>query len=86
MRTVVALSWIVAGFALQGVSYFLLGAQLGVPASPAFSNPRVPFAPLLFVLGVVLVFLTAVVYELLPEKEEREEEEATAGDTGPPPA
>lgn len=57
------------GFALQAVSYFLLAAPLGLPTAETFSNPRVPFAPLLFVLGVVLVFLAAVVYELLPDRE-----------------
>jgi hypothetical protein len=33
----------------------------------SFSNPRVPFAAGIFVLGVMLVFVAAVVYELLPE-------------------
>lgn len=73
MRRVVTLTWIVAGLALAGVAYFLLGARIGTPTSPAFSNPRVPFAPLVFIAGVVLVFLAAVIYELLPDREEDEE-------------
>lgn len=56
------------GFALQGLAYFRLAARIGVPTSPAFSNPRVPFAALVFIAGVVLVFLAVVVYELLPER------------------
>jgi hypothetical protein len=58
---------VITGFALQAVSYFLLAAPLGIPTSPAYSNPRVLFAPGLFILGVMVVFLAAVVYELLPD-------------------
>lgn len=68
MRKTLTLLLVVAGFVLQAVSYFLWAAPLGIPANEAFSNPRVPFAPGLFVLGVILVFLAAVVYELLPER------------------
>lgn len=67
MRTTLAGLMVVVGFALQAVSYFLLAAPIGVPTSPTFSNPRLPFAPALFIMGVMLVFLAAVVYELLPE-------------------
>lgn len=67
MRAAWTLLLVVAGFALQAVSYFFLAAPLGVPTSPVYSNPRVPFAPAVFILGVMLVFLAAVVYELLPE-------------------
>ncbi len=67
MRTAWTLLLVVVGFGLQAVSYFFLAAPLGVPSSPVYSNPRVPFAPAVFILGVMLVFLAAVVYELLPE-------------------
>jgi hypothetical protein len=60
---------IVLGFALQTVSYFFLAAPLGIPTSPAYSDPRLPFAPLIFIIGVMLVFLAAVVYELIPDKQ-----------------
>jgi ABC-type antimicrobial peptide transport system permease subunit len=68
MRAFLTILMIVLGFALQGVSYFFLAAPLGIPTSPAFSEPRVPFAPLIFILGVMLVFLAAVVYELIPSR------------------
>lgn len=68
MRKTLTALLVVGGFLLQGVSYFYLAAPLGVPTSEAFSNPRVPFAAGLFVLGVMLVFFAAVVYELLPER------------------
>jgi hypothetical protein len=68
MRTWLTVAMVVAGFALQVASYFFLAAPLGLPTSPAYSDPRLPFAPALFILGVMLVFLAAVVYELLPER------------------
>jgi uncharacterized membrane protein YidH (DUF202 family) len=68
MRLAVTLALVAAGFALQAISYFALAAKIGVPTSPAFSNPRVHYAPLIFIAGVVLVFLAAVFYELLPER------------------
>lgn len=67
-RATIAIGMVIAGFALQAVSYFLLAAPLGSPTDVDFSNPRLPFAPALFILGVVLVFLAAVVYELLPDR------------------
>jgi hypothetical protein len=68
MRRTLTLVFVIGGFALQAISYFFLAAPLGTPVNEAFSNPRVPFAALLFVLGVMAVFLAAVVYELLPER------------------
>jgi len=67
MRKTITLSMVVGGFALQAVSYFFLAAPLGIPVNESFSNPRVPFGAGFFVLGVMLVFVAAVVYELLPE-------------------
>jgi uncharacterized membrane protein len=71
----VSISMVILGFALAAVSYFLLAAPIGQPTSPEYSDPRLPFAPLLFIAGIALVFLAAVVYEILPEKK-REESEA----------
>ena len=68
MRSTLVILMVLGGFVLQAVSYFLLAAPLGTPTSQVFSNPRLPFAPGLFILGVMIVFLAAVVYELLPEK------------------
>lgn len=73
-RSTWAIILVVLGFALQGISYAVLAAPLGIPTSEFYSNPRVPFAPLLFVTGVALVFLAAVVYELLPDKKEAQQE------------
>lgn len=70
-RRAITLTMIFLGFGLQVVSYFFLAAPWGTPISPVQSNPRLPFAPALFIFGVMLVFLAAVVYELLPEREQQ---------------
>lgn len=67
-RKVFVLAMVVAGFALQAVAYLFLATPIGKPTDVSFSNPRVPFAPVLFILGVALVFLAALVYELLPDR------------------
>ncbi len=73
-RTLITLILVAAGFALQFVSYFVLGSGLilETPTSEAQSNPKVDFAPLMFIVGVMLVFGAAVVYELLPERKQQE--------------
>jgi uncharacterized membrane protein YedE/YeeE len=65
---------VVLGFILSAVSYFFLAAPIGQPTSPAYSDPRLPFAPLLFIAGIALVFLAAVVYVIMPEKKIEESE------------
>ncbi|MEX2557690.1 MAG: hypothetical protein WEB06_18925 [Actinomycetota bacterium] len=71
-RRIVTVSMVVTGFALQAVAYLGLGAPFGAPSGSRISNPRVPFSPLLFITGVMLVFLAAVVYELMPDRERRQ--------------
>jgi nitrate/nitrite transporter NarK len=61
---------IVAGVTLMGVSYFGLTAPWGV-SSVANSDPRIPFAPAIFVVGVMLAFGSALVYEMLPDRFDR---------------
>lgn len=68
MRIGLTIATLLAGLALAAVSYLAMAAPLGNPVNEAYSNPRVPFAALLFVLGVALVFFSAIVYELLPEE------------------
>jgi hypothetical protein len=70
-RTIIVVGMVVVGFALQTVTFLFLAAPLGTPSDVGFSEPRVPFAPALFILGVVLVFAAALVYELTPDREER---------------
>ncbi len=70
MRRTITLLMILGGFALMVVSYFFLATPWG-SSEVSDSNPRVSFAATLFVVGVVSVFLSAVVYELLPDRRKR---------------
>lgn len=58
---------LLAGLALAVVG-FSLAAPIGPPDSPTISNPRVEFAPLIFVIGIILIFSSAVVYEVFKGK------------------
>jgi hypothetical protein len=68
MRLVLSLVFLFGGAALATVSYFALAAPIGTPIDESFSNPRVDFAPSLFVIGVSIALIAAVVYELLPNR------------------
>ncbi len=72
MRKTMFLLTLLVGLA-SAVIGFLLSAPLG-HASPIVSDPVVSFAPTIFVLGVILLFTSAVVYELYPDKERRKEQ------------
>lgn len=67
MRRTLFLATLLAGLGLA-IAGFFLAAPIGPTTGPVYSNPRVIFAPGIFVLGVVLMFLSAVVYELVPNK------------------
>ncbi len=70
MRKFMFLLTLLVGLALSIIG-FMLSAPIGATISPVISNPRLPFAPTLFVLGVILLFASAVVYELVPDKSGR---------------
>jgi uncharacterized BrkB/YihY/UPF0761 family membrane protein len=67
-RTLLTLLTAVVGLSLAVVSYFFLAAPLGRPTDVSFSNPRLEWGAALFVLGVILTFSAAVVYEVYPER------------------
>ena len=68
MRKAMTLLTLLVGLALTVVG-FVLAAPFGPLDNPAISDPKLPFAPTLFVLGVMLLFASAVVYELYPGKD-----------------
>lgn len=68
MRIGLSLFTLTIGVVLGLVSYFILAAPLGTPTHEGFSNPRMPFAATLFVFSIALVFLSPLIYELLPER------------------
>ncbi len=67
MRKTMFLLTLLVGLGLV-VAGFLLTAPIGPASSPAISDPRLPFAPVIFISGIMLLFASAVVYELLPSK------------------
>jgi hypothetical protein len=69
-RRTITLAFLLVGVALVILSYFFLAAPLGSHGVEN-SNPRMQFAPALLVLGVILTFSSAVVYELLPDRSDR---------------
>jgi hypothetical protein len=62
-RTTLFALTLLAGVALAVLGFFL-SAPIGPTTEPLYSNPRVDFAPLMFVAGVVLMAGSAVVYEI----------------------
>ena len=66
-RRIWTASLLIGGLVLMVVSYFFLTAPWGSD-TVGNSNPRLQWAPLLFVVGVIAAFMSAVVYELLPDK------------------
>jgi hypothetical protein len=62
-RTTLFILTLLTGIALA-VLGFALSAPIGPTDGPSISNPRLEFAPVLFVVGVILIFASAVVYEL----------------------
>ncbi|MFQ5947270.1 MAG: hypothetical protein ACE5KX_00235 [Acidimicrobiia bacterium] len=71
MRRTIGFLMIAGGLVLMVVSYFFLAAPWGA-SGVEFSNPRVPFAPLLFVIGVMALFAAGLIYELLPDRKKKE--------------
>jgi uncharacterized membrane protein YdcZ (DUF606 family) len=69
MRRVLTWSFIVVGLAIMFVSYFFLTAPWGAN-NVENSNPSLIFSPGLFVIGVVILFSSALVYELLPDRQD----------------
>ncbi len=62
-RTVLFILTLLSGIALAVIG-FALSAPIGATTGPEISDPRMEFAPVLFLVGVVLVFGSAVVYEI----------------------
>jgi drug/metabolite transporter (DMT)-like permease len=67
VRRTITILMIVGGIALMLLSYFGLSAPWG-NSKVSHSNPRMDFAPVVFLIGIMSVFLSAVVYEVLPDR------------------
>ncbi len=66
-RGLVTISMIVVGVGLMIWSY-LFGAAPWCSDELRCSNPRVEWAPALFVLGVVIAFSSAIYYEVAKDR------------------
>ena len=69
MRGMLTVLTLLAGVVLAIVSYMFMAAPLGIATDESFSNPRVNFAATVFVVGVALIFVSAIVYEVLPDSD-----------------
>ena len=69
MRKTITLLMIVGGIALMLLGY--LGSAPWGASSVSNSDPRFAFAPAVFVVGVVLAFASALVYELMADRHEK---------------
>ena len=78
-RSTLFILTVVFGLTLALVGFFL-SAPIGAPSGPSISDPRVEFAPLMFVVGVILLFGSAIVYELVPGTEEENHKDEVAAD------
>lgn len=66
MRRKLTTLTLVVGLLLMVIGY-VASAPWGA-SSVANSDPRFDFSPLLFVVGVIVAFSAALVYELLPDR------------------
>jgi hypothetical protein len=62
-RTTLSALTLLTGVVLVVLGFFL-SAPIGPTTEPVYSNPKLDFAPLMFVVGVVLMAGSAIVYEL----------------------
>ncbi len=69
MRRGLTIGMVVVGLGLMVLSYFGLAAPWGA-SSVDNADPRLDFAGFFFIVGVLLTFSAAVVYELLPDRDE----------------
>lgn len=69
MRNALTVAMIVVGLVLMLIGYFA-SAPWGADAV-VNSDPRFIFSPTVFVLGVIMVFASAIVYEIFPDRREK---------------
>lgn len=69
MRRRLTVGMVVVGLALMVLGYFVLSAPWG-SSNVDHSNPQMDFSGLIFILGVLLAFSAAIVYEVLPARDD----------------
>lgn len=68
-RGLITIGMILAGLILMVGSYFY-GAAPWCADAVECSNPRLPWSPAIFVLGVILAFTSAIYYDVAKDKKE----------------
>jgi sterol desaturase/sphingolipid hydroxylase (fatty acid hydroxylase superfamily) len=63
-RLIFTFGTLVLGFFLMVVG-FIFSARFG---TKPYLDPILPFSPVIFIVGVIVAFLSAVVYEIFPSK------------------
>jgi uncharacterized membrane protein (DUF106 family) len=53
---------------LQGFSHEVLMVSSDIQLLQPYLDPILPFSPVVFIVGVIVAFLSAVVYEIFPSK------------------
>jgi nitrate/nitrite transporter NarK len=67
MRNIFTRLFLWGGIGLAAFSFFL-----AIPPEDFGSSPRIPFAAVMFIIGVMTAFLSAVVFEVIPQKRRRQ--------------
>lgn len=67
MRKIITRMFLWGGIVMAAFSFFL-----AIPPEEFGSAPRMPFAAVTFIVGVITAFLSAVVFEVLPQKDRRD--------------
>ncbi len=68
MRLKLTLMTVIIGLALA-ITGFVLAPPIGETTSPVISNPVVPFAAGMWVIGIIVLFLSPVVFNLVKDEE-----------------
>ena len=68
MRLTITLVTVLIGLALA-ITGFVLAPPIGETTSPVISNPVMPFAAGMWTIGIIVLFLSPVVYNLVKDKE-----------------
>ena len=67
IRTIITRLFLWGGIGLAALSFFM-----AIPPEDFGSSPRMPFASVTFIVGVITAFLAAVVFEVIPQKRRRQ--------------
>lgn len=81
-RTALARLIILTGFLVAATS-FGLALPLRIPGVPVLGETApglvqpIPYLPVVFIVGIMLMFIAAAVYELLPDRTNRQDHSST---------